>query len=140
MTSKADGQFGGLIMMGLDYSALVVKRIGDEFQLIQMTCQAADKGKAQTDKVIATLKPTAKDKIDYKPGIHMDIYLRLVVKDSKVKFAYSSDGKKYTPCGDEFQMREGKWIGGKMGFVSIEPEAKTDRGWIDVDWFRVTLK
>ena len=138
MTSKADGQFGGLIMMGLDYSALVVKRIGDEFQLIQMTCQAADKGKAQTDKVIATLKPTAKDKIDYKPGIHMDIYLRLVVKDSKVKFAYSSDGKKYTPCGDEFQMKEGKWIGAKFGFVSAETDPKCDRGWIDADWIRIT--
>jgi beta-xylosidase len=140
MTSKADGQFGGLIMMGLDYSALVVKRIGDEFQLIQMTCQAADKGKAQTDKVIATLKPTAKDKIDYKPGIHMDIYLRLVVKDSKVKFAYSSDGKKYTPCGDEFQMKEGKWIGAKFGFVSAETDPKCDRGWIDADWIRITKK
>ena len=140
MTSKADGQFGGLIMMGLDYSALVVKRVGQEFQLIQMTCKAADKGKAQTDHVITTLKPTAKDKIDYKPGIHMDIYLRLVVKDSKVNFAYSLDGKKFTPCGDEFQMKEGKWIGAKFGFVSAETDPKCDRGWIDADWIRITKK
>lgn len=69
-TSKADGQMGGLIMMGLDYSALVVRRVGQEFQLVQMTCKAADKGKPQTEQVLATLKPTAIDKIDYKPGIH----------------------------------------------------------------------
>ena len=137
-TSKADGQMGGLIMMGLDYSALILKRTGDQFQLVQATCKAADKGKEQTEQVIATLKPTAKDKIDYKPGIHEDIYLRLTVDNSKVNFAYSSDGKKFTPCGTEFQMREGKWIGAKFGFVSVETDAKADRGWVEADWIRVT--
>ena len=137
-TSKADGQFGGLIMMGLDYSALVVRRTGDKFELVQMTCKAADKGKAQTETVIATLEPTAKDKIDYKPGIHEDIYLRLTVNDSKVRFAYSLNNKKWIECGDEFQMKEGKWIGAKFGFVAAETDAKADRGWIDADWIRVT--
>ncbi len=137
-TSKADGQFGGLIMMGLDYSALVVKRVGEEFQLVQMTCKAADKGKQQTEDVIATLKPTAKDEITYKPGIHEDIYLRLSVADSKLHFAYSMNGKKFTDCGTEFQMKEGKWIGAKFGFVSAETDAKADRGWVEADWIRVT--
>ena len=138
MTSKADGQFGGLIMMGLDYSALVVRRIGKEFQLVQMTCQGADKGKAQTERVLATLKPTAEDKIDYKPGIHEDIYLRLKVSDSKVRFSYSLNGKTFTDCGDEFRMKEGKWIGAKFGFVAAESNAKADRGWVEADWIRVT--
>ena len=137
-TSKADGQFGGLIMMGLDYSALVVKRIGKEFQLVQLTCKAADKGKPQTENVIATLKPTAEDKIDYKPGIHEDIYLRLKVKDSKLHFSYSLNGKKFTACGDEFQMKEGKWIGAKFGFVAAETNQKVDKGWVEADWIRVT--
>ena len=137
-TSKADGQFGGLIMMGLDYSALVVRRTGDKIELVQMTCKAADKGKAQTETVIATLEPTAKDKIDYKPGIHEDIYLRLAVNDSKVRFAYSLNNKKWIECGDEFQMKEGKWIGAKFGFVAAETDAKADRGWIEADWIRVT--
>ena len=48
LTTKADGQFGGLIMMGLDYSALVVRRTAQRFQLVQMTCKGADKGNAQT--------------------------------------------------------------------------------------------
>ena len=137
-TSKADGQFGGLIMMGLDYSALVVKRIGQEFQLIQMTCKGADKGKPQTENVIATLKPTAVDKIDYKPGIHKDIYLRMKVKDSKMAFAWSQDGKKFKDCGEAFQMKEGKWIGAKFGYISVETNPKCDRGWVDADWIRVT--
>lgn len=137
-TSKDEGQLGGLIMMGLDYSALVVRRTGREFQLVQMTCKAADKGTPQTEHLIATLKPTAEDKIEYKPGIHMDIYLRLAVNNSKLNFAYSLDGKKYKPCGTEFQMREGKWIGAKFGYVSADPNPKSDRGWMDADWIRVT--
>ncbi|MFA4046923.1 glycosyl hydrolase 43 family protein [Prevotella sp. PCHR] len=137
-TSKDQNQQGGIIMMGLDYSALVVKRVGDEFQLQQITCRSADKGKKEDVKVIATLKPTAVDKIDYQPAIHEDIYLRMTVNDGKCRFAYSKNGKKYESVGDEFKMREGKWIGAKIGFVAIEPAGKTNRGWIDADWFRVT--
>ena len=138
MTSKADGQFGGLIMMGLDYSALVVRRIGQEFQLVQMTCKGADKGKQQTESLIATLKPTWEDKTQYRPGIHEDIYLRLAVDDSKLRFSYSADGKKFTECGEEFQMKEGKWIGAKFGFVAAESDPKCDRGWVEADWIRIT--
>ena len=138
MTSKADGQFGGLIMMGLNYSAMVVRRIGQEFQLVQMTCIGADKGNPQTEEILATLKPTAVDKTDYKPGIHEDIYLRLKVKDAKVRFSWSKDGKKYSDCGREFRMKEGKWIGAKFGYIAAESDAKCDRGWVDADWIRVT--
>ena len=149
-TSKADGQIGGLIMMGLDYSALVVKRIGKEFQLVQLTCKDADKGKQQNETVLATLKPTAEDKIDYKPGIHEDIYLRLQVTNAEagaahggkpmVQFSYSLNGKKFQNCGDLFKMRQGKWIGAKFGFLSVETNTKADRGWVDADWIRITKK
>lgn len=137
-TSKDQNQTGGLLMMGLDYSGLVVKRVGNDFQLLQISCKSADKGKPQTEQLIATLKPTAVDQIDYQPGSHIDIYMRMSVNDGKMHFSYSLDGKKYTKCGTEFTMREGKWIGAKIGFVAYEPGQKTNRGWIDADWFRVT--
>lgn len=137
-TSKDQNQTGGLLMMGLDYSGLVVKRVGNDFQLLQISCKSADKGKPQTEQLIATLKPTAVDQIDYQSGTHIDIYMRMSVNDGKMHFSYSLDGKKYTKCGTEFTMREGKWIGAKIGFVAYEPGQKTNRGWIDADWFRVT--
>lgn len=137
-TSKAQDQLGGIIMMGHNYSALVVKRVGEVFQLQQITCHDADKGKPETVKVLATLKPTAKDEIDYQPAIHEDIYLRMKVADGKCNFAYSTNGKKYQNVGEELTMKEGKWIGAKIGLVAIEPAGKTNRGWIDADWFRVT--
>lgn len=139
-TSKDQNQTGGLLMMGLDYSGLVVKRVGNDFQLLQISCKSADKGKPQTEQLIATLKPTAVDQIDYQPGTHIDIYMRMSVNDGKMHFSYSLDGKKYTKCGTEFTMREGKWIGAKIGFVAYEPGQKTNRGWIDAGWFRVTRK
>ena len=152
-SSKADGQMGGIIMMGHNYQALVVKRVGKEFQLLLMTCKSADKGTVPQEELIATLKPTAEDKIDYKPAIHEDIYLRLKVElpgkenlkndhvfegKPQVRFAYSLDGKKFKDCGSAYEMRQGKWIGAKFGFISVETSQKTDRGNLDVDWIRVT--
>ena len=138
LTAKDQNQMGGIIMMGLDYSALVVKRVGNEFQLQQITCHKADRKGEEEVKVLATLKPTSVDKIDYQPAIHEAVYMRMVVKAGKVQFFFSKDGKKYERVGDEFTMREGKWIGAKIGMVAKEPAGKTNRGWIDVDWFRVT--
>lgn len=138
LTAKDQGQMGGIIMMGLDYSALVVKRVGNEFELQQITCHMADKKGEEEVKVLATLKPTSVDKIDYQPAIHESVYMRMVVKAGKIQFFFSKDGKKYEQVGDEFTMREGKWIGAKIGMVAKEPGDKANRGWIDVDWFRVT--
>lgn len=138
LTAKDQGQMGGIIMMGLDYSALVVKRVGNEFELQQITCHKADKRGEEEVKVLATLKPTSVDKIDYQPAIHESVYMRMVVKAGKMQFFFSKDGKKYEQVGDEFTMREGKWIGAKIGMVAKEPVGKANRGWIDVDWFRVT--
>ena len=61
-----------------------------------------------------------------------------VSKGGTVHFAYSTDGKKFSNCGDTFKMKEGKWIGAKFGYVSAETDAKADRGWVEADWIRIT--
>jgi beta-xylosidase len=137
LAAKAEHQRGGIIMMGLDYSALVVERVGEEFQLKQLTCHNADKGQTEQAQVIATLKPTGRDKIPYHPALYLDIQLRMIVSDGLVTFAYSRDGKSFQPAGTAFKMREGKWIGAKIGLVAVEDNEKSDSGLLDVDWFRV---
>ena len=137
LAAKAEHQRAGIIMMGLDYSALVVERVGEEFLLKQLTCLDADKGKPQQEQVIATLKPTDRDKIPYHPALYLDIQLRMTVSDGLVNFAYSRDGKSFRPAGTAFKMREGKWIGAKIGLVAVEDNEKSDSGLLDVDWFRV---
>lgn len=136
--AKSENQYGGIIMMGMDYSALVVKRVGDKFLLQQITCFKADKGNVESINTIVTLNPTDKDKLPYQPAIYEEIYLRMYVNNGVVKFSYSEDGIHYTNVGTDFTMKEGKWIGAKIGFVSEEPAQKGNSGWIDADWFRIT--
>ena len=138
LVSKAEGQLGGIIMMGIDYSALVVKRVGEGFVLQQMTCQDADKGHPATVVPLADLPKTGQDDNTYQFAIHEEIYLRMKVNKGKVHFAFSRDGKHFMEVGEPFKMREGKWIGAKIGFVAQEPQAKSNRGWIDIDWFSIT--
>lgn len=137
LVAKADGQYGGLIMMGLDYSALVVKSVGNHFELQQITCKNADKNGTEQVKVLAQLEKTGQDDNTYQFAIHEEIYLQLNVNAGKVTFSYSTNGKKFKPVGDTFTMREGKWIGAKIGFIAQEPAKSVNRGWIDVDWFHV---
>ena len=135
--AKEDGQYGGLVMMGRDYSAIVVQRQGDSFLIQRHTCIGADEGKAETQQTIATLKATERDTIPYSPAIYIDMYLRIKVKDGICNYSYSLDGKRFKDAGDPFTMREGKWIGAKFGFVAECKNRKEPRGWLDVDWIRV---
>ena len=151
VTAKDEDQYGGITVFGMDYSALVLRRVGDEFQLQQITCKKADKGGAEDIKVLKTFKPSSADKVDYQPALHRQMYLRLSVKyiggknsdgtnkhEAHVQFAYSEDGKKFHDCGDVFTMRQGKWVGAKVGILAAEKAGKKVRGWVDVDWFRIT--
>ena len=136
--SKEDGQYGGVVMMGRDYSALVICRQGDTFQLQRHTCMGADERLSETQQTIVTLKPTDRDTIPYSPAIYVDLYLRMTVKDGLCRFSYSTDGKRFKDAGESFKMREGKWIGAKFGFVAECRNRKDSRGWLDVDWMRIT--
>ena len=136
--AKEDGQYGGLVMMGRDYSALVICREGDAFQLQRHTTIGADEGASEMQQAITTLQPTDRDTIPYAPAIYLDIFLRLTVKDGIVNFSYSQDGKHFTSLKEHFKMREGKWIGAKFGFVAECCERKASRGWLDIDWIRIT--
>lgn len=139
MAAKQDGQYGGLIMMGRDYSALIIKRVGGKFQLCQLTCIGADKGKEQTINVIEELEATARDAVNYEPAVYLDLYLRLtVIEGGQMHFSYSTNGKKYHRAGSTFKMKEGMWIGSKFGFVAMEQEGKRMSGFMDIDWIRVT--
>ena len=140
LASKENGQYGGLVVMGRDYSALVITRQGDSFQLQRHNCKGADEGQAETRQTLATLQPSERDTIPYSPAIYLDLYLRITVSDGSVSFAYSSDNKRFHTAGEPFAMRQGKWIGAKFGFVAACDSLKASRGWLDVDWIRITKK
>ena len=136
--SKEDGQYGGMVMMGRDYSALVVSRQGDKFFLQRHSCTGADSARPERQEPVATLQASERDTIPYSPAIYLDIYMRITVRDGVCNYAYSLDGRRYHAAGKPFVMKEGKWIGAKYGFVSECRGRKANRGWLDVDWIRVT--
>lgn len=136
--SKEDGQYGGMVMMGRDYSALVVSRQGDKFFLQRHSCTGADSARPERQEPVATLQASERDTIPYSPAIYLDIYMRITVRDGVCNYAYSLDGRRYHAAGKPFTMKEGKWIGAKYGFVSECRGRKANRGWLDVDWIRVT--
>ena len=140
LAAKAEKQYGGIVVMGRGYSSLVVERVGDMFQLQQRTCPKADTGGKEAVTVLETFKPTAKDKLDYHPALYMDIYLRITVDGGKATFAYSLNGKTYKAAGEQFTMREGKWVGAKVGLYAIDNNEKSDVGLLDADWFRIGKK
>jgi len=81
------------------------------------------------------------EKYNYKMPIpDAEIYLRVkITEDATCSFSYSTDGKKYTVLPETFKARQGKWIGAKTGLFIMNAKEKTQRSWVDADWFRITL-
>lgn len=137
VSAKDDGQLSGLIIMGWDYSWIGVEKQGEKFLLKQAVCKDAEQGNLEQVSTLAVLEPSRKFEAGLFPNYGREIYIRVHVdKGAYCRFSYSLDGKKFTEAGTLFKARQGKWIGAKVGMFSVTPHGK-ERGWLDVDWFRV---
>lgn len=137
VSAKDDGQLSGLIIMGWDYSWIGVEKQGEKFLLKQAVCKDAEQGNLEQVSTLAVLEPSRKFEAGLFPNYEREIYIRVHVdKGTYCRFSYSLDGKKFTEAGTLFKARQGKWIGAKVGMFSVTPHGK-ERGWVDVDWFRV---
>ena len=111
--------------------------------LSQVECKKADKGKTEEVKATTTLTDGT---IYLKAKFSTDATEKKAFADKGDRvvtcdFYYSLDGKKFQKLGEPFRVREGQWIGAKMGTFCTRPYMVTnDGGWVDVDWFRVTKK
>ncbi|MBM6963661.1 glycosyl hydrolase 43 family protein [Phocaeicola plebeius] len=137
VSAKDDGQLSGLIIMGWDYSWIGVEKQGEKFLLKQAVCKDAEQGNLEQVSTLAVLEPSRKFEAGLFPNYEREIYIGVHVdKGAYCRFSYSLDGKKFTEAGTLFKARQGKWIGAKVGMFSVTPHGK-ERGWVDVDWFRV---
>lgn len=137
VSAKDDGQLSGLIIMGWDYSWIGVEKQGEKFLLKQAVCKDAEQGNLEQVSTLAVLDPSRKFEAGLFLNYEREIYIRVHVdKGAYCRFSYSLDGKKFTEAGTLFKARQGKWIGAKVGMFSVTPHGK-ERGWVDVDWFRV---
>lgn len=124
--SRFDGEYTGLVIMGLDYSFLCLKQEDGKLFLSQKTTLKADKKGIESE----SKRIAIKDKT---------IYLQVKVKAGGIcNFFYSEDGQKFNSVGDSFTAREGKWIGAKIGFLALREGIINDAGSVAIDWFRIT--
>ena len=124
--ARFDGEEVGLVVMGMDYATLSLKRDNTKLEIRTTVCIQADKaGKEEI--------------IESKPADSSTIYFRVQVrKGADCQFSYSTDGGNYTTIGNSIKAREGKWIGAKLGLFALGNFVVNDAGSADIDWFRVT--
>lgn len=141
MVSLNEHQRGGIVSFGRNYSALVIEREGDDMFLRQVSCEHADRpGKKETVTNLVRLKPdnTQKYSLRYPAKIEQELFLRMMIDNGKGRFAYSEDGKVFHEVGSEFTLAKVKYIGTKVGLTCTEANEKGRRGWLDIDWFRIS--
>jgi beta-xylosidase len=129
LTFKPDARYTsertGLVVMGIDYALLSFENKGKGFTLSQIECINAEKGNLEKINQSVQLNDAT-------------VYLRVTIHaDTSCSFSYSSDNKKYTPLGQTFKAREGKWIGAKVGTFCSRPTRSNDGGMVELDWFRL---
>ena len=152
------GERTGLLVMGLDYAGLILEKSDNGIHLSQVSCKEAKLGTPEISHVTVQLTDMpASEAAKVAKATDTDrttVWLRARFTDTGKKiqksegshdqmilchFSYSLDGKKYQPLGEPFQVREGQWIGAKVGTFCTRPAIKrNDGGWADVDWFRIS--
>ena len=140
VTLRNDGDEVGLIMMGLDYSYISVTKKGKDYLLKQISCKDAERKTSEKILTEEILKnPNKKERYNYQTLLEdLEIYFQVIVKDGAIcRFCYSSDGKNFQPFGEQFNARQGKWIGAKTGVFILNKTSGSERSWVDLDWFRV---
>jgi len=55
-----------------------------------------------------------------------------------VNFAYSVDDRTFKPAGDAFPVTRGTWVGAQVGLFSVGAQARTQRSFLEADYFDVT--
>jgi beta-xylosidase len=105
-TGTRSGDRAGLVVFGLDYAWIGVRRSNTGWELVTARLQDADKGGAEAVTVIATLPSP-------------DVMLRATVSDGGIcRFAWSPRDGAMQDVGAPFTAREGKWVGAKFGIFA----------------------
>ncbi|HKO97275.1 MAG TPA: glycoside hydrolase 43 family protein [Pyrinomonadaceae bacterium] len=124
-TPRTDDEEAGLIVMGLDYAYVSVKKKPAGLFVSQTVVKDAERGELGKESVAMPLKDAT-------------FYLRVkVTQDGVCNFSYNVDGTSFAPVGQSFRARQGKWIGAKLGLFAVSVGKTRENGYADFDWFRI---
>lgn len=149
---KDKGEEGGLLLKGQDYAAIKFITTAEGCLMRYVTCKDAMKGKAEQvvkewpieleEQPAPYTQRYAVDDIPQPRPATQYVYVRVKVHSEGIgnniksfaQFYCSTDGKHYDKVGTPFEVKEGKWIGAKLGFYCSRPTKNNDGGWLDVDY------
>lgn len=121
------GKQAGLIMLGVDYSYLAIRKDAGGYYVEQLQNKDANQGGLENS-------------VGKKRLVSNEVYLRVKVEgpDALCRFSYSEDGVRFEEIGATFHASRVLWSSAKMGiFCTSEPTYRIG-GWADFDWFRVS--
>lgn len=131
LNSSSNDATAGIIIFGLDYARIGIKKTSGGHNVFQSICTSADKGKAERN---ISEKQIPSNKVFLKATV-TETFSEQGIPIAKCSFSYSVDGNFFQQLGDEFVAKEGKWVGAKIGLFSASANP-TKSSFADFDWFR----
>jgi beta-xylosidase len=127
LARATSGNEAGLIVFGDDYAWVGLRAAPDGAWIMQVVNQGASKeGRERIAAAVRSKQPTVQVRV-------------MVGEGAKCRFAYSYDGKTFTPIGEEFTAKPGRWVGAKVGiFAASQPGSAGPSGYAVFRWFKVT--
>ena len=115
----------GLIVMGMDYAYVSVRKSSEGWFVSQTICKDADQHSSEKETAAIAVKTNV-------------LYFRVKISGNAVcTFSFSTEGAKFSTLGEPFQARKGRWIGAKVGIFAVRTGTTRETGYADFDWFRV---
>jgi len=151
LSPAAVGERAGLLVLGYNYGFIGLENARDGIVLEQVTRLDANAGGTET-KTVANVKITG----DIWLKVHMEPRIVPATPDTgavqwpamsqaidaQVTFSYSTDGEHFTPLGDGFTARPGRWVGAQIGLFAQAPTGTpstvaTRNGWAEFGGFHI---
>lgn len=127
MRMPAEGDRAGLILNGMSYAWLGLRKTAHATELAYTTCAPLSMACTEHSTVIL-------------PDAPQSIYLRMVMKEGGLaEFFYSVNNRDFRPVAAPFPASRGRWVGAQVGLFSVgNKPSPVAQSYLDVDYFRVT--
>ena len=144
-TPRTNDEETGLIVTGIDYAYISLKKTTQGLLVSQTKCIDAEHGKPeQKTESIKVASSTIYFKVAVRNIKPDDANFKTfnTAENSKYgnaacTFSYSLDGISFKQIGEPFAAKKGKWIGSNVGLFAIRKGLTYETGYADVDWFRI---
>lgn len=119
----ADGDRAGVIVNGMQYAWLGLRRRGGATELVATGCGPAVERCTEQSTVVLADAPAA-------------LTLRVRMDEgARVTFSYSVDGQTFKAAGPVYPVSQGRWVGAQVGLFSVGRQAGS---WLGVAGFQMT--